>query len=610
MRRMILLLLVCLLCLGMIGCKQDAVSETTVPVTEAPTQPVETTVPTEPPTEPPVQIDLLGMDLGQMTPEDAYAAVCQAVAGYRLSLESGGKTFHFTAEDLALSVSEEAFLAWLENEGAEDIRSFLAYDPQPATGTVARHYSRSPVNAGITYDNDAGVFTVKESRDGISADCSDVLRAIGEAVETLSPTASAKVTQKTAKPDIPTDDLRVDYALETANRHLDTELSYVFEAPGVPRAVETLSRELLATFLTTDIAAGVSLNQTALANYVEEVSQRYCGNTTTDQFITTHGTTVNRTVEYYGAAVNQQALLEDMKTCLESFTSDTRTAPYLSAEITGMPYGGNYVEIDLNSQHLWVYRNGQIAVSTDLVSGGVSNRCWTSGGVFSVDDKDTNCWLVGATYRQFVSYWIGFNGSIGIHDANWRSQFGGDIYVYDGSHGCINTPFYAAQQVYNNVSVGTKVIVYGGKTSVGELKQEFTGTDRYVLTTETEPFKLDAKPAHIGTYISYSSSNRNVVRVDQSGTVTVIGPGSATVTVYSSALNILPSATFTIEIIVTLPGEEPPEPETTVPDITEPEDTQPEDTQPEDTQPEDTQPDTSVPALTEPEDTQPSEPEA
>ena len=31
-----------------------------------------------------------------------------------------------------------------------------------------------------------------------------------------------------------------------------------------------------------------------------------------------------------------------------------------------------------------------------------------------------------------------FDGGIGFHDASWRDEFGGDIYLTDGSHGCIN----------------------------------------------------------------------------------------------------------------------------------------------------------------------------
>ena len=55
-----------------------------------------------------------------------------------------------------------------------------------------------------------------------------------------------------------------------------------------------------------------------------------------------------------------------------------------------------------------------------------------------------------------------FSGGCGIHDATWRSSFGGDQYLYDGSHGCVGVSLSNAKTIYNNVSVGTIVVVYGG----------------------------------------------------------------------------------------------------------------------------------------------------
>ena len=57
-------------------------------------------------------------------------------------------------------------------------------------------------------------------------------------------------------------------------------------------------------------------------------------------------------------------------------------------------------------------------------------------------------------------YWLGFNGGIGIHDASWRDDFGGDIYQGNGSHGCVNTPFDKVKTIYEHVEVGTPVYVY------------------------------------------------------------------------------------------------------------------------------------------------------
>ena len=53
-----------------------------------------------------------------------------------------------------------------------------------------------------------------------------------------------------------------------------------------------------------------------------------------------------------------------------------------------------------------------------------------------------------------------FNGGVGLHDASWRSSFGGSIYNGGGSHGCINLPYSAAQTIFGSISKGDPVIVY------------------------------------------------------------------------------------------------------------------------------------------------------
>jgi len=63
-------------------------------------------------------------------------------------------------------------------------------------------------------------------------------------------------------------------------------------------------------------------------------------------------------------------------------------------------------------------------------------------------------------YNQPVDYWMPFNGGIGLHDASWRSKFGGEIYIKDGSHGCVNIPPKYADDVFGYVNIGTKVLVH------------------------------------------------------------------------------------------------------------------------------------------------------
>ena len=66
----------------------------------------------------------------------------------------------------------------------------------------------------------------------------------------------------------------------------------------------------------------------------------------------------------------------------------------------------------------------------------------------------------GTEYESPVTYWMPFNGGQGMHDASWRGTFGGTIYKYSGSHGCVNMPPKKAGKVYKTVEAGFPVVVY------------------------------------------------------------------------------------------------------------------------------------------------------
>lgn len=59
-----------------------------------------------------------------------------------------------------------------------------------------------------------------------------------------------------------------------------------------------------------------------------------------------------------------------------------------------------------------------------------------------------------------VTYWMPFFDGQGLHDATWRSSFGGSIYQTNGSHGCVNLPLDAAQRIYDSIDTGVAIILY------------------------------------------------------------------------------------------------------------------------------------------------------
>lgn len=120
-------------------------------------------------------------------------------------------------------------------------------------------------------------------------------------------------------------------------------------------------------------------------------------------------------------------------------------------------YKNSYIEVSISNQKLYYYEKGNLILTSDIVTG-INNG--TPTGNFKVLNKARNINLKGADYVSYVNYWIAFLGSsYGFHDASWRSSFGGNIYKYNGSHGCVNMPYNKVKELYNLVQIGTPVYI-------------------------------------------------------------------------------------------------------------------------------------------------------
>lgn len=121
----------------------------------------------------------------------------------------------------------------------------------------------------------------------------------------------------------------------------------------------------------------------------------------------------------------------------------------------------NCIMVSIEKQKLWYYRHGKLQLTSNVVTG-MKNVWDTKKGSFRIQNKAQGVYLTGRDYRTWVNYWmlIDYGSQIGLHDATWRSSFGGDIYKSNGSHGCINLPYWVAQTIFNSAPVGILVLVY------------------------------------------------------------------------------------------------------------------------------------------------------
>ena len=109
-----------------------------------------------------------------------------------------------------------------------------------------------------------------------------------------------------------------------------------------------------------------------------------------------------------------------------------------------------------------------MVLQTAVVSGKNDPKHKTPAGAFTAYDKRQNKIMRGERrpngtyeYETTAKYWIRLNNQgVGLHDAPWRSSFGGNIWRTGGSHGCVNLPASVAPKIYELIDNGTPIAVY------------------------------------------------------------------------------------------------------------------------------------------------------
>ena len=194
---------------------------------------------------------------------------------------------------------------------------------------------------------------------------------------------------------------------------------------------------------------------------IEERFDAY--NTYRNHYFTTHDDRIIHIKSgNYGNQISMKKEKKEFLTFLKSADKSYIREPEYTKEaaLKGKnDIGDTYIEVDIGQQKMFYYRDGKLYLETDVVTG--KNNA-TREEVCYVYAKQKNRVLKGPGYASPVKYWMPVSGGIGIHDASWRDEYGGDIYIKNGSHGCINTPLEIVAKMYEVMEVGTPCIMYYG----------------------------------------------------------------------------------------------------------------------------------------------------
>lgn len=244
---------------------------------------------------------------------------------------------------------------------------------------------------------------------------------------------------------------------DTLNKYVSSKITYNFG-----NRKETIDGSIINKWLKINENFEVVIDKEKAKKYMQLLFNNYNTVGKTRTFATFSGTTINISGGDYGWSINTSKELEKLDNIIKEGKSIVKEPSYIQSAFShdDNDIGNTYVEIDMTKQHLWFYKNGVLVTQGDVVTGNEINNYLTPKGIYRLKYKERNATLKGQDYSAPVDFWMPFNGGIGIHDASWRSEFGGNIYKTNGSHGCVNSPYYLAKAIFDNINEGTPIVCY------------------------------------------------------------------------------------------------------------------------------------------------------
>ncbi len=390
-------------------------------------------------------IEYLSMeDMGfRYTSDHTVSKLLQDQNGYAWAEGILGKTTHFTASE-AWSFDEKKLKAAIE-----------------ALPEMDEKRQEAPVNAHMQMGENQRLMIVPES-DGSRINGKVLLEAASKAVREGRTDLIVEETGACSKAKVRANDPELVMAVSDLNTYLDTTITYeMYDGTKL-----VLDGSKLSRWLKEKKDGSYSLDEETLWEkcraYVEKIAKKYEDVHDSLAFESSWQGTVYFDISPYGHSIDTEAETRKLYGEILSRRSDDRAPVYSLNRTVDPTFGGTYVEVDIDAQHAFYYEEGELVWDSACVTGTATDYSRaTPTGIYDIYDKERNRMLVGEgnSYQSFVNFWMPFNEGVGLHDASWRGSFGGDIYLYSGSHGCVNLPYSSAASLYEMVEIGTPVLV-------------------------------------------------------------------------------------------------------------------------------------------------------
>lgn len=430
-----------------------------------------------------------GSDVGGMTLQKANDQLSKKVNGQSLKLIfNDGQSEILQSAQLGVSYNKDNslnqlmknqnkwawFIGFFKNEKNTLTDLIQISDENLTNGIASMEHAKeenqiAPTDAYIQYKD--GSFSIIEETLGSKFNTEELVKNIKVALSEGKQQLDVTKANGYVKPQVYKDDQDLNNQLKAANEYCLSAITYT-----TPKGKEiALDGSALITWLSKQDDGSYTKDESVfkekLTAFVKELASQYNSIGATRTFTGKDGQSHTVSGGTYGFRVSTDSEVSALLKMINENKSENNRIPEHTGQLPSGENGGlgtTYLEINITKQHLWFVKDGAVALESDFVSGKESDPSrLTPNGTYYIYNKERNRVLRGTKqpngkyeYESPVSYWMPFNKGIGLHDASWRSTFGGNIYINSGSHGCINLPTGFAGSLYSQIYVNLPVVVY------------------------------------------------------------------------------------------------------------------------------------------------------
>lgn len=430
-----------------------------------------------------------GQDVSLRTVSDVASEKGVSLDGTSTRVSGHGLDLTVSASDIDLTCDGEAYAEQAISETSAWLWPYEVFQQREITADTDISYDRDALLAliesgqtsdelgseAISYDAEQGAFVLDESVMTQYLDTDLVADAIVASLEEGS-------SEVVVGDEYLTGGTELTEAVDTANSYLSATVSLTLAGTSV----NEVTSDMIASWIVIGDDLSVSLDADAVEAWCRgDLSDQLDTNGTERTYTrpdgvvcTVYDANPNYSSSTYGWSIDGGETAELIVAAIQTGEPSTVDIPTLqsAAQINpgGQDWGDRYIDVDLTEQHARFYDGGELIWEADITTGQPDLDQETPTGVWKVTNRkaasvDGEINLLGPIdpetgepeWSSYVDFWVGVVGNlVGFHNAPWQSVFGGDIYTYNGSHGCIRMSYDDAEALYNLVVVGDVVVIH------------------------------------------------------------------------------------------------------------------------------------------------------